>query len=1182
MKSKMEIFDSARIKLQKGVNLVEASAGTGKTYAISMLVLRCVAELDIPIDKILIVTFTKAAAEELRSRIRAKIVEGRDLLRGALTDPDQTLAEWGKTVIDKIKVQDRLQLALYDIDRAGIFTIHSFCQRMLQEQALESGQLFDVELLADIDHIRRQVVDDFWRSEVYPLAPLPCTILCAAFSCPEKLRASVSGVPSDSSKIEPVTKSLEDTVTALAAAYKKMSVWWQQNSHGLLSQYTENRVFFKKPLKDDLDSWWQTLDGFFAGNDFQLPDHFQLLSREGLMGALNGNKLRGIEKKRQFLAEWLLPDGKIEELLDATANLVLVFRVRLAQALGQEVAQRLQEQGRMSFDDLIVRLSIALEQKEGAELQSILALRYSVALIDEFQDTDARQWHIFSTLFGGGIHYLYLIGDPKQAIYRFRGADIHSYFEARETAQYHLTLERNYRTHPHLVEEVNRLFSSRSQPFSLETMAYHPVAPAKSVEDGWLQRGNTPLANMVYCQLPEYPDEKNGRWTSGKAAEQFLLYTVAEVSRLLANSNPVHLSENDSDRRITPKDIAILVRTNRQAEEYVKALAPAGIPVVMASKQSVFQTDECHEIYLLLQALATPGDIRLLKTAMTISWFGFTGNDLVETWRDDDVFDGWHSRFLLYYQLWRDQGILTMMNRLLFDEQVFITLAKHRFAERRIANIHHLLELIQEAESRESFGPGQTLQWLRTMMQDTKGAESVELRLESDEEAVRIVTMHGAKGLEYPIVFCPYLWYRSNRLKNEQFIISCHDKGPVTDLGSKHFEKRRELAVEEELAEDLRLLYVALTRAGLRCYTMWADVKPIGSVGDSFSSPLGYLLFPDGKTDHATQMETLAKHGQGPAVDHLLLSEKDGLAVRYKHKEEGSEKLACRLSSGRSLQTDWQMSSYSAMASLSEDREHNREVSHSKSMGAEPHIPVAGLPAGANFGNLIHDSLEELSFFSLAAEEDCNDFLSEKCRRYGIDAEPDVLRQLLANIVTTPLLETAGSYVDVNGFCLSGLQEERCLKEMPFYFHLDRMITKDVNGILAGDPAFTPLSQRVMQGYLTGFVDLICEHGGKYFVLDYKTNYLGERLSDYSSENLVLAMADHNYGLQYWIYTLVLDRYLRNVLPGYCYEYHFGGVMYLFVRGMVPSLPGSGVFSTLPDRTLLEKLAVCLGGAPDV
>jgi exodeoxyribonuclease V beta subunit len=1174
MQPETQVFDSSRIALTKGISLVEASAGTGKTFAITMLALRIVAELGIPIDKLLVVTFTKAATEELKTKIRARLAEARDLLQSKPVESDQTLTDWAGAVENHELMLTRLQLALYDIDRAGIFTIHSFCQRMLQEQALESGQLFDVELLADIEHIRKQVVDDFWRTHVYSLAPMPCLILTAAFSTPESLYASVTGA-NTTARVEPETGDIAAALTVLETAFTRMASWWQQHASSLHPFYAQGVVEqkFKTTFCGGFEAWWQGLAEFFSGATQEPPANLHFLSQAGLIGELNGNKLRGDRKKLDFLAGWPFPEVEITALLKTVNNLLLSFRVGLARTLTDEVEQRLLQHGTMSFNDLILRLSRALKVRDSGELRRILAERYKAALIDEFQDTDATQWHIFSTLFGRGTHYLYLIGDPKQAIYKFRGADIFSYFQAKESAHAHLTLDRNHRSHPHLVEGVNRLFLSRPRPFGFpETiMDYHRVVPANAIENGLLQQDGKAVATMIYCQLPE-SDQKDGRWGSGKATEKIVQFTMHEVAHLLDPDNLVLLTEKKGSRPVKPRDIAILVRSNRQAEQYLQAFAEASIPAVVASRQSVFDTAACRAMYCLLEAIATPGDMLRLKTAMTLSWFGLSGNALLAIWQDEKQTDDWHSRFQAYCKLWQEQGCMTMMNRLFVDERVYITLATHIMAERHIANIHHLLELVQAAETTDDLGLGQTLQWLRTMMSGRQGAEDVELRLESDEEAVRIVTMHSAKGLEYPICFCPSLWNKSNRLQQEKLVVTCHDPdhGLVIDLGSDRFAERKGQAVNEELAEDLRLLYVAATRAKLRCYIFWADVKSAGKVADSFSSALGYLLFPNGYIDFQSQQTTLRTFAEQQSVS-LVIADCTQQKVNYR-KDILTTDLAPLQPSGRSLRTDWQMSSYSAMASLSEYDEQDHHLP-ARPLGESASILFPGLPAGANFGNVIHNILEEVPFASIAAGDDISEQLARQCTRYGVKAQAEILQRFLHSIVSTPLSTSVG-----RDFNLAGLDEGRCVREMPFYFHPDRIATDRINTILMSESTVTPLAHKVMQGYLTGFVDLFCEYHGRFYILDYKTNYLGDSVSDYSPENLIRAMEAHNYGLQYWIYTLVLDRHLTNVLPGYSYERHFGGVFYLFVRGMVPAIPGSGVYFTLPDKRLLNRLRISVEG----
>jgi exodeoxyribonuclease V beta subunit len=1185
MKRKYRVFDSATVALARGVNLVEASAGTGKTYAIAMLVLRAVVELEISIDRILIVTFTKAATDELRSRIRTRLVEARNMFAGGAAGGgkvDDTLAAWAATIPagDRQAAFNRLQLALADIDRAGIFTIHGFCQRMLVEQALESGQLFDVELLTDIEHVRTQIADDFWRSRIYGLAPLPCSILTGAFPSPEKLLGSVSLACRENCLVEPPAGSLNEVLTRLELAMDGLVSWWQ--AHG--RQFSErcragiDEGLFKKEFGEGFASWCRALDDFFAGKTKVLPENIHRLNRRHLAQELNGQKLRGDAKKQAYLGDWQLPDEMADALLAASSELVLTLRVQLAEKLRAELSHRLELQGTMGFDDLILRLSRALQGERGEALVKVLGTRYAMALIDEFQDTDPAQYHIFSSIFGGSAHYLYLIGDPKQAIYKFRGADIHSYFLAQQSATELLTLDKNYRSHPFLVEEVNRLFGSRQRPFFFAetTLGYRPVAAAKGATDGDLVRAGESLAGMVYCTLSPTDEEKSGRWTSGKAIERFRRFAVAEIGRLLDRTDPVTLQAGE-ERLLAPHDIAILVRSHRQGEEYRQALVDAGIPAVVSSRESVFHTAECRELLLLLQAIASPGEMVKLKTAMTISWFGLTGNDLYDLWRDEERFGAFHSRFLGYNRQWQEAGFLAMMSRLLVDEEVLVTLAAGRMAERAIANIHQLLELVQEQETAENLGIGEVLQWLQRTIRAERGSDNAELLLESDEEAVRIITMHGAKGLEFPVVFCPFLWYRSNRLAGERNQVSCHDDrhSLVVDLGSAQFGLRREKAVEEEMAEDLRLLYVALTRAGLRCYTMWADVKPYANVADSFQSPLGYLLFPDGPQPREEQQAGLQALVRQRGVQLVEVAGDDEPPAAMAQPDQ--RELHPLSPSGRSLYTDWQMSSFSALAMQSEYEQETEQMPRVHPGTTARPLPVAGLPAGAGFGNVIHDLLQLHDFSAIARQEMNSELLGQKCRRYGVTVDPALAAELLKNVVATPLFAGESD----RQFSLAMLDERRCLKEMAFYYRLGRLTTDRINTVLAAEPTVVPLSHKTMRGYLTGFVDLFCEYRGKYYILDYKTNYLGANLADYQGDRLVAAMQSHNYGLQYWIYTLVLHRHLGNLLDEYSYADHFGGVFYLFVRGMTPDIPGSGVYATLPDYRTLAALDQATGGDED-
>ena len=1175
MSRNFEIFDAAVHPLTRGVNVVEASAGTGKTFAIAMLVVRFVAEFGVSVDELLVVSYTRAATEELRTRIRGRLLEARDFLRrGEREATDEVLSRTLSQLPDKPLALERLELALLDMDRAAVFTIHGFCQRMLQEQALESGQLFDMELTADIRQVREELVDDYWRCRLYGLNPLHCSLFLSSFPTPEALYESVREVGAEDI-LEPADRiTPEQSLEEVDKAFGAFAHWWHGAAPLLGHSFQEalEQGMFKKGFTEGFTSWWQQCGAFFAGDSMLVPSGLENLGLEGLMGELNGNKLRGEAKKRAFLEKWPLARERVERFLASSRRALLALRMTLAQELQSGLRERLNKEGRFSFDDLVVLLARALEREEGAELRNLLAGRFRVALIDEFQDTDAAQYRIFSSLFGDGQHYLYLIGDPKQAIYKFRGADIYAYFQARRAADHTLGLGKNYRSSPLLVQAVNSLFLQKEAAFVEKELPYHEVSAGQPFERWRLWQKGKPQAAMVYCSLDSPAENGAKAWTSGNCQQRIQAYVVAEIKELLQSGFLVPGNEAEPKRRVTGGDIAVLVRSNRQAELFQEILALADIPAVMSSRKSVFASKECRDLKLVCMAVAAPADIGLLRTAMTCRWFGLDGRGLYEQVQDETAMEAWMGRFYEYHRLWQEKGFLTMINTLFVRESVFRTLAALPLAERQLCNLIHLVELVQEAESRENFTMGHTLQYLSSMMEGGEGGEHAELRLESDELAVKVVTMHAVKGLEYPIVFCPYLWYRSARLEQETNCLSYHDaRGRlVTDLGSSYFREKRSEALAEELAEEVRLLYVALTRAACRSYVFWADVAKTRFTASSRESAFSWVLSLAACEDIGAQTERIEKLCDKETAELRRVPCTPSEEVEQGVEPSAASLLQCRTFSRSVLPGEWLMTSYSALAGQGhssiggqgEERPENEASSR-----------VVELPLGAALGNVVHGLLEELPFSLLAQGAGYEGEVVKQCRRYGVEADTKQITLLLQAVTLSPLAPEGGE----GSFTLAALEEKDLLKEMPFYFHLREGSTERINALLAASEVVQPIQERSLQGYLTGFVDLICRFDSQYYIMDYKTNYLGERLADYSGEKLVAAMRDHNYGLQYWIYTLVLHRFLQNSLAAYDYEKDFGGVFYLFARGMHPGQPGTGLYFDRPQVGVLDELHSCLG-----
>jgi exodeoxyribonuclease V beta subunit len=1148
---KTTFFDALKTPLLSGVNLIEASAGTGKTYTLAMLVLRFIVEQNLPLEKILVVTFTKAATEELRERVRLRLFEAKQTLKFGVKNE---LFDWLNSLpIENAEIEHRLQIALLSIDQASIFTIHSFCQKVLREHALESGQLFNAELTDDLVQITQSCADDFWRKNIYSRNAYEAAILTAEYKTPDALLKSVNKIGHHvkiyPEKLETVSDVFEKLNPLLDAAKIELTRCAEKFEQAFLEDK------FKATIPENLAA----VQALFNSESAKIkPEKFDFLTTHGIFNSLNGNQFRarqGIsseERKANFLDEFALKTAIFDNLKNTLKNCSVIFRRELVENLRHEIDQRLLQRNALTFDHLIIRLDEALRGENKSQLLiEELRSRFTVALIDEFQDTDSSQWFIFKTLFAAQSQYLYLIGDPKQAIYKFRGADIYSYLNAKHSANTTFTLAQNWRSHPNLVGAVNHLFT-RENPFLIKELEFNDVQPANSHEKGTIYFENKPLSPFVLWDLQNdsAPYWQNNSGTNKIVENQFCYAVVDEILKLLQKNYFLQ----PQNRRLKPKDIAILVRKNKQAKAFQIALREAGIPSVLNSTESIFASVQAGQLHIFLNAVVNCADIHTVKQALTLNWFASIpdGKAFYKIVNDENALDSWLAKFLNYHEQWQKLGLMAMMHTFLATENATSQLAKTPLAERELTNIYHLLELLQEAALNEHLSPPKTLDWLRIAITNALGkkidsAENQQLRLESDDDAVNIVTMHKSKGLEYPIVFCASLWMPSDLWEKDR--AACHIDGEMcVDLGSEKFEKHRELALFEQRAEDARMFYVAVTRAKYRCYLAWANVRTKENANNSAIAPIftndGFSVDLPDFFEHESFVEREKPTGHySPEIQtHNLKQLKNLRDLRF---------------------SPWQMSSYSALSALSKQIVADLpEDKAQEPLELSPPIKL-DLPRGAHTGNVIHELLENFDFADLANGADISTARDNACSRYGLKVtRPEIIDELLQKVVQTPLSNDAN-------FCLKNLPKNSYLKEMPFYLATQKIDTREINRILENEPSFQPLDSKTINGYLTGFIDLICEVENRFYVIDYKSNYL----PDYSSETMLGAMREHNYGLQYWLYCVVLHRYLENRLPDYDIKKHFGGVRYLFVRGMDANVPLSGVFETKPATQKLLALA---------
>jgi exodeoxyribonuclease V beta subunit len=1187
----IEPLDPISIPLQ-GINLIEASAGTGKTYTITTLFIRLILEKNLLVNRILVVTFTEAATEELRDRIRRRLDETLLAFQRGYSD-DPLLARLIQRYPEPHEAILRLKNALRGFDEAAIFTIHSFCRQMLQNNAFESGVLFDTELVSDEANLLLEIVEDFWRQQCYQASPLWVSyLLSQGYHQPAQLLKILNYGQYVSQPFLNKIPQIDNPITtakeqAFYTAFTTAQQTWQLHSDEIVELLLQNtHLNGIKYKKSSIPQWCQAVGRFLTTplRSIQLPDKWLKFTQFELNNSV---------KKGQTAPQHLF-FSQCEQLWYCQQALVagfeqqlLALKMQLFTVAEQALAQKKQRQHLQSFDDLLLNFYRALKTNRGHYLTQLIRYKYHAALIDEFQDTDPVQYEIFRTLYGAeSERLLFLIGDPKQAIYSFRGADIFTYMAACRDAQQHYTLTTNWRSEPSLIEAINQLFANVAQPFMFAAIPFQSVqAPAPrqlATVNNYLKIENKYLPPLqiwfVPRQLAHGPPDKpiNKSW----AKQQIPLTVANEIARLLM------LGQQEQaligNKPVVAGDIAVLVRTHAQAQRLQKVLTQLQIPSVLYSRDSLFASHEIREIERLLLAIADPSDEGLLKSALTTDMLGLSGQDLHQLLDDDNAWQTYLQRFQYYHFLWQHVGFIQMCRRLLITEQVQNRLLSYPDGERRLTNVLHATELLQQVTVQQKLGINGLCQWLsQQRTQAGTIAEEQQLRLESDEKRVKIVTIHKSKGLEYPIVFCPFIWdgYLYSH-KAEPLIFHNEQEQLTLDLGSLEQEHHRQRAAAEERAENLRLFYVAVTRAKHRCYLIW------GAFRDAGTSALAHLLHPDQNietTDDATlwqDLHNLALRAE-PAIQIAQLPMDH---PPYQRQRESNAKLHSRSFQGR-IDKTWRVASFTALSSSTTVTDTLEQPDYDEfaanrtgginllTLATKNHI--FNFPRGARAGSFMHALLEKIDF-----TQPDKKLVAEQLRHfnYEVDQWQEVIMDLIAQVISTPLDPQRPT------FTLSQISLNHRLNELEFYYPLAPITCQGLQSLFAEFVSAFPLNFLTqnqtelqflpMQGLMKGFIDMVFEYEGRYYLVDYKSNLLGTQMHAYHHSQLSEVMIKEAYWLQYHIYVVALHRYLASRLAHYRYEEHFGGVYYLFLRGMRPQWGAHyGIYRDLPSVNLIEKLS---------
>ncbi|MDQ6618430.1 MAG: exodeoxyribonuclease V subunit beta [Pseudomonadota bacterium] len=1195
-----------------GVNLIEASAGTGKTWNICALYMRLLLERQLLVQQILVVTFTNAATAELREGVRKRIAQtlGYVTARGPHHDDPfvrDLVRALERACIPTQSMIDRLELALQSFDEAAIFTIHGFCQRALADAPFAAGAAFEVELLPSDDAIPLEVAQDFWRKRVAgrDCHPALASLLAEKKDEPERFKLLLGKRIAKPLALLRWPDDLRAPVMldtrALEAAHTSARATWMRARQEIEQTLLDGlKALSKTTYKPDrlARSFAEWEEHFAVGNPFASlkpgKARLELCRASRLNKCTNQGRLTPMhrffdEVEALFVAR---------EALDAElsrARLLLIHD--LLRDGPDEVRKRKRSNRVLAYDDILYNLHDALHAKpDSAALAARLRTRFPAALIDEFQDTDPVQFGIFRTLYGSGEVPLFVVGDPKQAIYSFRNADLYTYLEARKLASAEHTLAENQRSTGPLIDAVNALFGHNPRAFMLPHLDYQPVRVGARGRKAFSDTSPVPRADACVWLLPT--GASGEVLPRREASDAAMRATAGEIARLLREARAGRITYDG--RALAAGDMAVLVRSHAQGTRMREQLRSLGIGSVELAQASVFASKDAEDIERLLLAVLEPASARYLKSALATELLGFDAAAIERLVADEAKLVTHMESFARFRDSWLREGFGVMYRKLLSEMAVTARMLARPDGERRLTNLLHLGERLHDA-AQLNVAPDALLRWLHAQRNADAADEVAQLRLESDRNLVQIVTVHKAKGLEYPIVFCPFLW-DGYRFPQREWPGACAYHDPdgtaVVDFRSEVQQGTAAPSIKaqartESSAETVRLLYVALTRASHRCYLVagcYGNKTSAGKLAptESTRSMLNWLVagdntLPDAWCDSSTSVPaiTAAWSALGsPAGGAFTVTPLPTDAPQpFDELIPAPETLSARPSPAEIVH-GWRISSYSGLAfdagSEMAAADHDVRLA-APIVDLSPPVDVAGddilrFPRGPLAGECLHAALERSDFtrpdtwrsaaeHALAGSEYRGDRATATLRTAMIAG-------MVRDVVATPLCKAMR---------LAQVPLSRRLTELEFSLPAPRLTAAALNAMLARRGYGVPrLVFAELEGYLKGFIDCVIEHDQRFYIVDWKSNHLGYRPEDYAREALDRAMVEHGYHLQHLLYTLAVHRYLARRLAHYRFDEHFGGVLYLFVRGVRPhwltqgGTPSGVWFDKLDAGTLAE------------
>ncbi len=1163
IKKKLNIF---KVSLN-GINLIEASAGTGKTFTIVLLYLRLLLGIGkkntrikkLLVHEILVVTFTNAAKEELYIRIKNGI-ENLCLTCINKVSKYPIFNLFLNEIHDINEAIFILKKAQNDLNNIAVYTIHGFCQKILTCYTFHLNSIFKDRIITNEDNLYLQATQDFWRRYFYDLPENIINIIYQDYNSPEYLLKTIKpllhipllNLKKESFKNETLIVRHKKNIQEIND-FKKIWLIYSSAISKTINNLKINKRIYNK---FNISRWIDKITTWAKSNtqDYTIPESLKYFSKKKIEESIINNI---------FLPHILfIETEKILKKNFSLKDIVIFYAIKnIPKFLKKEKTK----QSLLGFNDL---LNIVLKTiKKEKFLKNLINKKYPAAFIDEFQDTDMQQYEIFNIIYQKNKKtVLFFIGDPKQAIYSFRGADIFSYLYAKSKIKKQYYLNTNWRSSKNMCQSINLLFSQHNNPFLFKNISFTPViSSCKNIKMDFKIKEVSQAPLRFFLQEKKIVSIDDYRIWISKQCSNEISYWLNH-----AKIGKAKIFTKNGERILQNNDIAILVRNQKEASLIQNELQKKNIASTYSSyKNSVFHTFDAQELLWILESILEPTNKQLLQQSLSTCILKKISSKIQKQSRNENLYYI-IEKLYEYHSIWNKIGIFNMIKNIILEYQKNLNSTEIKKEYQKNLNFLHLAELLEE-EFQYFYKKESLVYWLKKRITEKKETLYNEhVRHFNESESVQIITIHKSKGLEYPIVWIPF----SIDFNQSKLSIYHNKKSFKTFFDTTQSNQSFKKANEERLAEDLRFLYVALTRSILHCSIGIACLikKKIKNNIHSHvhQSSLEYIIQPEKSMNYENLHHSLNKLSINNFIE--VKNQTDNFILPIQKKTIYLIPEPCFLK--KNIKNIWNLTSFTKLNQEHKFLIHNKnktilEYSSTKTKKRK-NFTTYNFPTGQKTGLLMHDILKNLHFLNKKNDQWFCDILE----KYEIPLKwSSTLISWVENIINTPL--------NPQNITLSKLQKQLCIKELEFFLPIKKILySTKLNHIMQSLDSISTLSPELffnpVKGILKGFIDLIFFWNNKYYIVDYKSNWLGKNNNFYSEKYIKQEMIKHRYDFQYQIYTVALHKYLQKKIKNYNYNNDFGGVFYIFLRAIGKKIKNNGIFYTLPNYSLIEKMTILI------